>query len=45
MADDPQQCVIMMTAHGTVDSAVGAMKRGAFDYLEKPLERENLLLT
>lgn len=45
MADDPQQCVIMMTAHGTVDTAVGAMKRGAFDYLEKPLERENLLLT
>jgi DNA-binding NtrC family response regulator len=45
MAEDPQQCVIMMTAHGTVDSAVGAMKRGAFDYLEKPLERENLLIT
>ena len=42
---DPQQCIIMMTAHGSVDSAVGAMKRGAFDYLEKPLERENLLLT
>jgi DNA-binding NtrC family response regulator len=34
-----------MTAHGTIDSAVGAMKRGAFDYLEKPLERENLLMT
>ncbi len=45
MADDPEQCVIMMTAHGSVDSAVGAMKRGAFDYLEKPLERENLLIT
>jgi DNA-binding NtrC family response regulator len=35
----------MMTAHGTVDSAVEAMKKGAFDYLEKPLERDNLLLT
>jgi DNA-binding NtrC family response regulator len=45
MADDPQQCVILMTAHGSIDSAVEAMKRGAFDYLEKPLERENLLLT
>ncbi|MGE0157608.1 MAG: sigma-54-dependent transcriptional regulator, partial [Geobacter sp.] len=45
MLDDPQQCVILMTAHGSIDSAVGAMKRGAFDYLEKPLERENLLLT
>ncbi len=42
---DPRQCVIMMTAHGTVDSAVEAMKKGAFDYLEKPLERDDLLLT
>lgn len=42
---DPQQCVIMMTAHGSVDSAVEAMKEGAFDYLEKPLERDNLILT
>src|SRR5690242_19239524 len=45
LADDPQQCVILMTAHGTVDSAVEAMKKGAFDYLEKPLERDDLLLT
>ncbi|HWI41803.1 MAG TPA: sigma-54 dependent transcriptional regulator, partial [Verrucomicrobiae bacterium] len=45
LADNPRQCVIIMTAHGTVDSAVDAMKKGAFDYLEKPLERQNLLLT
>ncbi|NVN89022.1 MAG: sigma-54-dependent Fis family transcriptional regulator [Desulfuromonadales bacterium] len=45
LADDPQQCVILMTAHGSVDSAVEAMRKGAFDYLEKPLERENLVLT
>jgi DNA-binding NtrC family response regulator len=45
LAENPQQCVIMMTAHGTVDSAVDAMKKGAFDYLEKPLEKESLLLT
>ncbi|KAB0667283.1 sigma-54-dependent Fis family transcriptional regulator [Oryzomonas japonica] len=44
-AADPQQCVIIMTAHGTIDSAVEAMKKGAFDYLEKPLERDNLILT
>jgi DNA-binding NtrC family response regulator len=44
-AADPLQCVIIMTAHGTVDSAVEAMKKGAFDYLEKPLERDNLILT
>ena len=45
LADDPQQCVILMTAHGSVDSAVEAMRKGAFDYLEKPLERDNLVLT
>ena len=45
LANDPQQCIIMMTAHGSVDSAVEAMRKGAFDYLEKPLERDNLLLT
>lgn len=45
LADDPQQCIIMMTAHGSVDSAVEAMRKGAFDYLEKPLERDNLMLT
>ena len=45
LADDPQQCIIMMTAHGSVDTAVEAMRKGAFHYLEKPLEREDLVLT
>ncbi|MCM0081075.1 sigma-54 dependent transcriptional regulator [Geomonas sp. Red32] len=45
LAEDASQCVVMMTAHGTVDSAVEAMKKGAFDYLEKPLERDDLILT
>jgi len=45
LADNPQQCIVMMTAHGSVDSAVEAMRKGAFDYLEKPLERDNLVLT
>ncbi|MDD2364531.1 MAG: sigma-54 dependent transcriptional regulator [Desulfuromonadaceae bacterium] len=45
LADDPEQCIIMMTAHGSVDSAVEAMRKGAFDYLEKPLERDNLVMT
>ncbi|PYQ55207.1 MAG: DNA-binding response regulator [Acidobacteria bacterium] len=37
-------CVILMTAHGTIDSAVDAMRKGAFDYLTKPLEKDELLL-
>ena len=35
--------VIMLTAHGTVDSAVEAMKRGAFDYLSKPADNNELI--
>jgi DNA-binding NtrC family response regulator len=42
---DPEALVVLITAHGTVGSAVEAMKRGAFDYLEKPLDREELLIT
>jgi two-component system response regulator FlrC len=36
-AEQPEVEVIMMTAHGTVDNAVEAMKLGAFEYLQKPL--------
>jgi DNA-binding NtrC family response regulator len=36
----PDVPVIMITAHGSVDSAVLAVKLGAFDYLEKPFEQE-----
>lgn len=45
LAETPNQCIVIMTAHGTIDSAVDAMRKGAFDYLEKPLDREELLLT
>lgn len=37
--------IILMTAFGTVSSAVEAMKKGAFDYLIKPLDRDVVLLT
>jgi DNA-binding NtrC family response regulator len=36
---------IVMTAFGSVDTAVEAMKRGAFDYVSKPFREEELLLT
>ena len=35
--------VIMLTAHGTVDSAVEAMKLGAYDYLSKPADNDELI--
>lgn len=35
--------VIMMTAHGSIDSVKEALRGGAFDYLEKPLDRAKLL--
>lgn len=43
--DDPPTLVVLMTAYGSMDSAEQALKRGAFDYLTKPIEREELLLT
>lgn len=37
--------VILMTAHGSIDSVKEALRGGAFDYLEKPLDRAKLLAT
>jgi two-component system NtrC family response regulator len=41
----PDLPVIMMTAYATVEKAVEAMKRGAFDYITKPFKNEELILT
>jgi two-component system NtrC family response regulator len=41
----PELPVIMMTAYATVEKAVEAMKRGAFDYITKPFKNEELKLT
>ncbi len=40
----PRTPVVLMTAYGTVSTAVEAMKRGAADYLTKPFDRDELLL-
>lgn len=37
--------VIVMTAHGEISDAVNAMKQGAIDYLKKPIDLEELLLS
>jgi len=41
---NPTQAVIVMTAFGTVETAIEAMKLGAFDYLQKPFSTEELIL-
>lgn len=44
-ARQPDSQVVMMTAFGTVDTAVEAMKQGAFDYINKPFSTDELILT
>jgi len=40
----PDQIVVMMSGHGTIETAVKATKLGAFDFIEKPLSLEKVLL-
>jgi two-component system nitrogen regulation response regulator NtrX len=42
---DPQAVVVMISGHGTIATAVDATQRGAFDFLEKPLDADRLLVT
>ena len=42
---DERAQVVMISAHGTVSTAVQATQRGAFDFLEKPLDTDRLLVT
>lgn len=41
----PRLPVILITAHGTIETAVEAMKSGAFDYITKPFEKEEIVQT
>jgi DNA-binding NtrC family response regulator len=41
---DPQAAVIIITAYGSVESAIAAMKIGALDYVQKPFKHDDLLL-
>jgi two-component system, NtrC family, nitrogen regulation response regulator NtrX len=41
----PAVQVVMISGHGTIDTAVEATRRGAFDFLQKPLDTDRLLVT
>ena len=43
--EEPEVLVIMLTAFGTIEKAVEAMKKGAYDFIPKPCEPEHILLT
>lgn len=45
LAEDRELPIIMITAHGTVDTAVEALKLGAFDYLTKPFDKDEVRQT
>ena len=42
--ENPMAPVVVMTAHGTIETAVKAVKEGAFDFLQKPVDPDHLLI-
>jgi len=44
-AISPDVCVVVITAYGTIDTAVEATRKGAYDYFTKPFRRERILVT
>jgi two-component system nitrogen regulation response regulator NtrX len=42
--DHPYVPVIMISGHGTIETAVSAIKKGAYDFIEKPFQMERLLI-
>ena len=45
LAIDPQLVVVMITAHGSMNTAIEAMKRGATDFIAKPWQNEKVVAT
>ncbi len=45
MENSPDVPVIMISGHGSIETAVEALKKGAYDFIEKPLELNRLLVT
>jgi two-component system nitrogen regulation response regulator NtrX len=44
VAEHPPVPVVMISGHGNIETAVGAIKRGAYDFIEKPFKSDRLLL-
>lgn len=42
---EPEVVVVMMSGHGTIENAVEAVKLGAYDFIEKPLTKEKVVIT
>src|SRR5512138_556542 len=42
--EEPPVPVVMISGHGTIDTAVSAIKTGAYDFIEKPFKADRLLL-
>ncbi|MBF0168138.1 MAG: sigma-54-dependent Fis family transcriptional regulator [Alphaproteobacteria bacterium] len=42
--DHPEVPVVMMSGHGTIETAVSAIKEGAYDFIEKPFQTDRMLL-
>ncbi len=45
LAHDPDVAIVMISGHGTIDTAVEAIKKGAYDFIAKPLDLNRLLIT
>ena len=43
-AEEPHVPVVMISGHGTIEMAVGAIQHGAYDFIEKPFQSDRLLL-
>ena len=42
--DHPELPIVMISGHGNIETAVSAIKRGAYDFIEKPFKADRLLL-
>ncbi|MFW6275376.1 MAG: sigma-54-dependent transcriptional regulator [bacterium] len=45
MADNPDNTVVMISGHGTVETAVDSIKKGAYDFISKPPDINRMLIT